>query len=733
MIQRAILFSAALSLVASRSFAQYYYNQAAAFNGVSSYISVPNNTELNPTRALTIELWVFPTSYGGPAGCGLVSKNPTTSYHLGLDATGRVIFYPGVGQFDYLYSRGRTLIPLNTWTHIAATYDGTTTRIIINGGEDTSTTAFSGLIRTNGDSLLIGSDWIGDRFQGYIDEVRMWSVARPAPMPFGGGDRFIPLAIFNPDSTGQYAGFLNAWRLNGSQIDEGGFQSNNAFLHNITFWDLRQKPVNYIDYNCTLLLDGSPGCYCIAAPNAAFDATTGITLEAWVKRNSNLQGSTFGTIVAKASASTWNYGLFVSDDTLGGRVYFATNFGDTITTAQKVPWNVWTHIAATYNSTTQSAVIYVNGDSVVGHVFRGGGLIPNDPDSLFVGGFHIGGNTYQFIGQLDQVRIWRNVVRTQDEIRANMYRSIDFATIPTPGSSLTVYGFDGRNVNDMSQYQALPQLNFRGTARMTSAHRQVYNESTAPVLRDDPGGFPTSYSVSRHQFSIPDNDPSGATDSMYIPSRAPVSLFKVFLLLNHTFIGDLVVTLTSPTGVSVDLLTRGGNLRFQQDLMTVFSDAADSVAGGQYSGFQSPYSPFLKPSNPMTSFIGLSPQGLWKLKVTDFAAGAVGTVDGWGMLISPFVGVSESAELPNRFALEQNFPNPFNPTTTIRFSLSKEESLNLSVFNVLGQLVTTLVNERMKPGSYSIELNAFQHASGTYFYRIATPDFVATKKMMVLK
>ena len=83
--------------------------------------------------------------------------------------------------------------------------------------------------------------------------------------------------------------------------------------------------------------------------------------------------------------------------------------------------------------------------------------------------------------------------------------------------------------------------------------------------------------------------------------------------------------------------------------------------------------------------------------------------------------------------LMQNYPNPFNPSTTIKFTLPREVDVNLSVFNILGQLVGKLVNEHMKAGSHLIRLDANQYASGTYFYRITAGDFVQTKKMLVVK
>jgi len=102
------------------------------------------------------------------------------------------------------------------------------------------------------------------------------------------------------------------------------------------------------------------------------------------------------------------------------------------------------------------------------------------------------------------------------------------------------------------------------------------------------------------------------------------------------------------------------------------------------------------------------------------------------------LGMSAPDDAPKSFALHQNFPNPFNPVTAIGFDLPAAARVNLKVFNVLGQLVATLVNAGdFAPGTHRLEFRGDGLGSGMYFYRLEAFDGggtrIATKKMLLLK
>lgn len=88
---------------------------------------------------------------------------------------------------------------------------------------------------------------------------------------------------------------------------------------------------------------------------------------------------------------------------------------------------------------------------------------------------------------------------------------------------------------------------------------------------------------------------------------------------------------------------------------------------------------------------------------------------------------------PDKFALLQNYPNPFNPTTKIDFDLPVDENITMKLYDIAGRLIYTLINEKLTAGYYTVEFNAKNFSSGTYFYQLKTSSFTMSKKMILVK
>lgn len=96
-------------------------------------------------------------------------------------------------------------------------------------------------------------------------------------------------------------------------------------------------------------------------------------------------------------------------------------------------------------------------------------------------------------------------------------------------------------------------------------------------------------------------------------------------------------------------------------------------------------------------------------------------------------GVEETPYLPGRHALSANYPNPFNPSTEIRYSLASAGAVSLRIYDLLGREVETLIEGMMQAGEHSAAWDARQVPSGVYFYRLSADGFVETKKMLLLR
>ena len=95
-------------------------------------------------------------------------------------------------------------------------------------------------------------------------------------------------------------------------------------------------------------------------------------------------------------------------------------------------------------------------------------------------------------------------------------------------------------------------------------------------------------------------------------------------------------------------------------------------------------------------------------------------------------GVGDDA-VPLTYSLAQNFPNPFNPSTRIYFSIPSQSKVELKVYNLLGQEIATLVNEVKPAGLHNVRFNGASVASGVYIYRLVAGDFTSVKKMVLVK
>ena len=89
--------------------------------------------------------------------------------------------------------------------------------------------------------------------------------------------------------------------------------------------------------------------------------------------------------------------------------------------------------------------------------------------------------------------------------------------------------------------------------------------------------------------------------------------------------------------------------------------------------------------------------------------------------------------MPSAYSLSDAYPNPFNPSTTINYSLSEEGLVSITIYDISGRIVDELVSENKNPGSYDVIWNANNHATGVYFVKLSVNGFTETNKLMLIK
>ncbi|MCK4680568.1 proprotein convertase P-domain-containing protein, partial [bacterium] len=220
---------------------------------------------------------------------------------------------------------------------------------------------------------------------------------------------------------------------------------------------------------------------------------------------------------------------------------------------------------------------------------------------------------------------------------------------------------------------------------------------------------------------IPDDVSAGVYDTITFAEDMDIEDVEVYVNITHTYIGDLIVEVTSPEGTTVRLHNRTGS-------------SSDNIVGW--------YDTDLAVDGPgaLADFADESCMGDWTLWVSDNAGVDTGTINEWcvKVLAGAATGVDDELNTPVTYVLRGVSPNPFNPMTSVSYGSPTESRVHLAVYNVAGRLVRTLVDGEVGPGYHSAvwdgrDNNGVSVGSGVYFCRMAADGFDGSIKMVLLK
>lgn len=235
--------------------------------------------------------------------------------------------------------------------------------------------------------------------------------------------------------------------------------------------------------------------------------------------------------------------------------------------------------------------------------------------------------------------------------------------------------------------------------------------------------------------TVPKVIPAGSTvrDTIHVSQAGNIKDVRVNININHPNNAEVMINLLKvayyPIPVTFFVWNGCSGSNF---INTNFTDTA---ALSIYQG-TAPYTGYFRGSDSLSRFKNLSMQGDWILIVHDLDASVTGTFNGWGITFAYENTVSvtkESETVPSEYCLLQNFPNPFNPVTNIKFSIPESGYTKIEIFNMLGQRIEILVDEYLNKGNYKTTFNGNGYPSGVYFCKITSGNFRQTSKMLLLK
>jgi len=441
-------------LLNGATFAPGKFGQAFSFDGSGAHVRIADNPSLHLTNGLTISAWVKPTDAGyayqviSKWDVGYTSQKSygtwlsQSKFIFSVAATGDDL----TGPYANLVSVGS--VPPNQWTHVAATYDGSTMKVYLNGQLDNQTEFPNGIYPGTNDlgigAVVGGAPTGGNSFpiSGLIDEPAIYNRALTA------GEIQTIYVCQPPPNCMPGAGLVSWWPGESNAVDSAGGNTG-VLLNGATFAPGKLGQA--------FSLNGS-GAHVRIADNPSLHVTNGLTILAWV--NPADAGYAYQIVskwdVVFLPQNQKSYGTWLSQSKF---IFTVSATGDDLTgpyanlvSVGSVPPNQWTHVAATYDGSTMK--VYLNGQPDNQAEFPNG-IFPGTNDlgiGAVVGGVPAGENSYSFSGRIDEPAIFNRALSAAEIQQV-------FSCQLSPVLSLGLY----------------PGLTINGTAGQTVAIQYVTN------------------------------------------------------------------------------------------------------------------------------------------------------------------------------------------------------------------------------------------------------------------
>ncbi len=756
-------------------------NYALTFSSATSnYVRVPYNAALQPTGAITLEAWLNVNSWTGIPG--IVGNTEFGGYEFDIETVG------GVPQIHFWVKRNGNYADVyfsqttfgTGWHHVAGTFDGRYAKIYLDGVLKATNDAGAvyPIQYTYQNSLIIGAeagsgaDPYGNYYNGSVDEVRIWNIARPIDSI---------QAAMNRQLIGNEIGLAGYWKF-----DEGASTTSYDATSNLNNGTLVSDPE-------WILFDGGKTWYTLGATGFSDGQATSVSM-AIASDGTPYVGYCDGANGSKATVMKYNGANWVAVGIKAFSSGVASEINFTLA-SDGSPYVVFKDGA----NGSKATVMKFNGTSwiVVGTAGFSAGSVTDikisiKSDGTPYVGFADGANGGKPTAMYYNGSTW-NIVGTAG-ITAGAPNKTNFtlSNDGTPffavqynngagGQRASVLSFDGTSWNYVGAqgfstnsayyirilfspsnvpYVAFVDLTTRLTVMKYNSGTwenvgtylsSVYTSATLPSLAfASDGTLYVAYlqgaymAVKKYdgiswQFVgtavITNNNsdlPCIAINNSGIPfevhtenSLSGKVTLRRYLLDSNT---PLPVELTSFAANAINNIvelkwftaTELNNYGFEIERATAYKGNLNEwVKVGFVHGSGNSNSPKDYSFTDYEPYVG---QSYYRLKMID--------IDGTFEYTNE---IEVNRQLPSKFFLNQNYPNPFNPETVISYLLPVDGLVTLKVYDVLGKEVGTIVNEVKVAGNHQVMFNASTLSSGVYLYKLQSGNFIQTKKMLLIK
>jgi hypothetical protein len=478
--------------------------------------------------------------------------------------------------------------------------------------------------------------------------------------------------------------------------------------------------ISFIEAQNTFCLnfDGDGDHVTVLDASALIANSEQLSITGWVyPRNANSGWPDFDGFFGFRNESDADFYLLQLDNyKVEGRLRISLNdYFTVVTDENSISFETWVHLALTYDG--NDLIVYINGIGSGSTVASG--EITNESVPLEVGRLAFQNTFFDLDGQVDEIGLW-NVALTEQEVQDYMFADL------TGEEGLIGYW----NFNEGSG----------GTANDASGNGNYGTISNATWSTDVPGslGSPT---VIINEFLASNNscctDENGDYDDyieIFNPGDEPADIGGLFIT---NALGNVNEYYQIPSGNDSTIIDPGGFLLLWAD--------EESEQGVLHLGIELGSSDGDQIGLYLVDLTTVVDTLTYIEQTADVSFGNYPDGSGYWLYLNPTPGTSNTLlsmdhgySMPEIYSLYQNFPNPFNPVTTLHYDLPEGSYVDIIVYDMLGNVVNNLVKANQSSGYKSVQWNAINNqgepvSAGVYLYSIEAGDFRQTKKMILLK